>query len=170
VAELNDLYKELCLSDDYINRLSLPKHSEEKNLIVAELGRDGKEKLLFPEAAQAWNALKSKALEDGIVFYAYSAYRSYAYQCELIKDRVKRGETFEQATKRLTPPGFSEHHSGRAVDIASPNFPHLVQEFDGSVEFRWLVENAGRFGFFLSYPEGNEAGIMYELWHWLFRG
>ena len=170
MAELIDFYKQLGLSQEYLNGLLLPKFKEETRLVLADISPDGKERLLTPEASESWKALKSKALADGMTLFTYSAYRSFEFQFQLVRDRIRIGETVEKALCRLTPPGFSEHHSGRAVDIACPSFPHLIQEFDRSVEFRWLQDNASEFGFFMSYPKGNTFGIMYEPWHWCFLG
>lgn len=169
MIELQHLYRELGLTQEFLNGLCLPKFKEETELLLADIGPDGKEKLLSIEATQHWKALKSKALSEGITLYTYSAYRSYSYQFELIKERMKRGEPLEEILRRLAPPGFSEHHTGRAVDVASPTFPHLAQAFDQSIEFKWLSQNATKFRFYMSYPEGNTSGIIYEPWHWCFR-
>ena len=168
MSQLSEYYKELGLSEEYIGRLPLPKFNEETRLILVDIGPDGREKLMSPEAAENWLALKSSALSDGLTLITYSAYRSFEYQFNLIRERIRRGETVEQVTQRLAPPGFSEHHSGRAVDITCEMFPHPTQSFDQSVEFRWLSENAGKFGFVMSYPKGNSVGIIYEPWHWCF--
>ena len=63
-------------------------------------------------------------------------------------------------------PGFSEHHTGRAIDIGSPDCAHFEEIFETTREFLWLSEHAARFGFQLSYPRDNTAGIVYEPWHW----
>ena len=67
------------------------------------------------------------------------------------------------------PPGFSEHHSGRALDLSTEGFAPLEEAFERSEAFKWLCGNGGRFGFTLSYPRGNRYGIVYEPWHWLYR-
>ncbi len=63
-------------------------------------------------------------------------------------------------------PGFSEHHTGRAIDIGSPDCPLLTEGFARTKEFAWLQTHARRFRFALSYPLGNRFGIAYEPWHW----
>jgi len=65
-----------------------------------------------------------------------------------------------------TPPGYSEHHTGRAVDLATPGCPPLTEEFETTAAFAWLVRHAHRFGFTMRYPRGNRFGIAYEPWHW----
>ena len=66
-------------------------------------------------------------------------------------------------------PGYSEHHTGCAVDIATPGSRPLTEEFEDSQAFRWLTDNAGKFGFSMSYPRNNPAGFIYEPWHWACR-
>jgi len=67
------------------------------------------------------------------------------------------------------PPGYSEHHSGRALDVTTPGATPLQEEFEGTPAFAWLSKNAASFGFALSYPRGNRHGFMYEPWHWCYR-
>jgi D-alanyl-D-alanine carboxypeptidase len=65
------------------------------------------------------------------------------------------------------PPGYSEHHTGRAVDVTTEGVPALrgrVRE-DERVS-AGCRERAGEFGFSLSYPAGNPHGYAYEPWHW----
>jgi len=59
-------------------------------------------------------------------------------------------------------------HTGCAIDIATLDHPLLETSFAHTAEFGWLTQNAGRFGFTLSFPEGNVAGYQYEPWHWCF--
>jgi D-alanyl-D-alanine carboxypeptidase len=63
-------------------------------------------------------------------------------------------------------PGHSEHHTGRAVDIATPGSRPLTEEFEQTDAFRWLSSRAVEFGFSLTYPRDNPWGIAYEPWHW----
>ena len=58
------------------------------------------------------------------------------------------------------------HHTGRAVDIATPGVPPLTEAFERSDAFRWLEKNATNHGFSMSYPRGNALGYVYEPWHW----
>ena len=60
----------------------------------------------------------------------------------------------------------NERDSGRALDITTPGFTALEEEFENSPAFAWLKKNARRFGFHMSYPRRNPHGIAYEPWHW----
>ena len=70
------------------------------------------------------------------------------------------------------PPGFSEHHTGYAVDIGDADVPdaNLSVAFEETAAFEWLEVNGPRYGFELSFEEGNEQGVQYEPWHWRFIG
>lgn len=66
-------------------------------------------------------------------------------------------------------PGFSEHHTGRAIDIACPDAEPLQELFENTKAFKWLDANAGQFGFVMTYPRGHQHAISYEPWHWCFQ-
>jgi D-alanyl-D-alanine carboxypeptidase len=67
-------------------------------------------------------------------------------------------------------PGFSEHHSGRAIDIGAPGEPAAEPSFERTPAFNWLMQFAPAHGFRLSYPRNNPHGIAYEPWHWYWIG
>ena len=70
----------------------------------------------------------------------------------------------------MAAPGLSEHHSGRALDVGSPEHIELDADFARTAAYAWLRRRAGEFGFTESYPEGGDSGIGYEPWHWFYRG
>ena len=65
-------------------------------------------------------------------------------------------------------PGFSEHHSGLALDIGTQDEPPAEESFERTAAFAWLRDHAGEHGFVMSYPRDNPHGIVYEPWHWRF--
>lgn len=75
----------------------------------------------------------------------------------------------QQILEVSAAPGFSEHHTGRALDLTTPGGPVLEEPFEHTDAFAWLSESAGSFGFHLSYPRGNSHGIAYEPWHWAWK-
>jgi D-alanyl-D-alanine carboxypeptidase len=143
-------------------------YPEPAELIVAEVGADGREHQLTPAAAAAWGAMQQAAQQDGVEIFIVSAFRSLERQIEIIENKLARGLSIEAILKLSAPPGYSEHHSGRAVDIGTPNSTPTEEEFETTAAFAWLSDNAGRFGFVLSFPRGNRYGYIYEPWHWLF--
>ena len=64
------------------------------------------------------------------------------------------------------PPGFSEHHTGTAIDFSYLNTSSVSSKFKNTIEFDWLIENAESFGFSLSYDKNNTLGLSFEPWHW----
>ena len=143
-------------------------HPEALDLVIADTGDDGKEYLLVPAAANAWRAMKGAALADGVVIRIVSAFRTIDRQAEIVRAKVEKGLPLESILSVSAPPGYSEHHSGRAVDVTTDGVRPLEQEFEHTDAFRWLLAHAGRFGFVLSFPPGNPQGYAYEPWHWCF--
>ena len=126
--------------------------------------------LLEKRAARAWILMRTCALADGIAIEPLSTVRSVADQRGLIARKLKRGDTLQQILSVNAAPGYSEHHSGRAIDIGSPGCAALDEAFEHSAAFAWLREHATAFGFRMSYPRGNTLGVIYEPWHWYFVG
>jgi len=83
--------------------------------------------------------------------------------------------SIRETTKFVALPGYSEHGAPKfqAVDFINAdgiNGENNPQEFEDLPEYRWLVKNARRFGFVLSYPKKSGTGITYEPWHWRYEG
>lgn len=121
---------------------------------------------LIPDAARAWFAMRADAAKGLVELQVVSAFRSVEYQVGIIERKVARGLAMADILKVSAAPGYSEHHSGRALDVTTPGFAVLEEEFERSPAFAWLVRHAGGYGFALSYPRGNPHAIAYEPWHW----
>lgn len=126
--------------------------------------------MLVPSAARAWRSLKAAAGADGVDVYIVSAFRSIDRQAELIRQKLDAGDAIENILTICAPPGFSEHHTGRAIDLSTPHCRALEIAFDRTAAFAWLTRYAAAYGFRLSYPAGNCWGFQYEPWHWCFQG
>lgn len=159
----------LGIADELIARRRLPFCCEALDLVIAETDATGREYLLVPEAAQAWWDMKLAAQEDGIALEIVSAFRSVERQIEIIRAKLDGGMSIDTILVASAPPGYSEHHTGCAVDINTPGCDPVEGVFEHTEAFRWLTANAGRFGFTLSYPRDNPWGFMYEPWHWRYR-
>jgi D-alanyl-D-alanine carboxypeptidase len=118
----------------------------------------------------AWRGMFKAAREASIELQIVSAYRSVEYQCELITRKLKAGQNIDDILKVNAIPGYSEHHTGRALDLTTPDCPPLETDFEKTAAFTWLQNHADEFNFRLSYPKGNLAGIDYEPWHWAYQG
>lgn len=121
---------------------------------------------LIPETAASWQQMLTAARDDGIMLLIVSGYRSFEYQASLIRKKINAGQSLSEILQVNAAPGFSEHHTGRAVDVASPGSRPLTEEFESSEAFAWLRVNAAQYGFSMSYPRDNPEGFIYEPWHW----
>lgn len=148
----------------------LQRYEEAQGLVPAEKAPNGRVHFLVPEAAEAWRAMKAAAQSEGIDIHILSGFRSIARQGELIQVRLDGGMAIGDVLKILAPPGYSEHHTGRAVDVSTQGIKALQLEFESTPAFGWLHANAATFGFMLSFPRDNPAGYDYEPWHWCHRG
>jgi D-alanyl-D-alanine carboxypeptidase len=135
---------------------------------LACIGRDIHERVqwLAPRAARAFMRMREAAAGDAIELQLVSAFRSTDYQLGILQRKLERGQTIDDILRVSAAPGYSEHHSGRAIDLTTPGHSALEEEFERSPAFGWLQANAARFGYALSYPRGNPHRIAYEPWHW----
>ncbi|MBI2306670.1 MAG: M15 family metallopeptidase [Rhodocyclales bacterium] len=159
----------LGISSEMITARGLSECEEATALEVAEVGADGRDHLLDPLAAEAWRSLRAAALADGIDLFIVSAFRSIARQAEIVRRKIEAGAAVESILAVCAPPGFSEHHTGRAIDLSTSGSRALEVEFDQTPAYAWLTEHAAEFGYHLSYPIGNHLGYQYEPWHWCFQ-
>ncbi len=93
-----------------------------------------------------------------------------ADQRRILERKLRAGQSWATILEVNAPPGYSEHHSGRAVDFAVAGLPVLTEAFEKTPAFAWLTQHAAGFGYRLSYPRGNPYGYIYEPWHWFFEG
>lgn len=145
------------------------RHEEATELVPVGLDVFGREQRLAPGAAAAWGAMREIAARAGVRLLLVSGFRSVARQREIVQRKLARGIPWEEILRVSAYPGYSEHHTGRAIDLGSPDCAHLSEAFELTREFRWLGEHARRCGFTLSYPRGGDRGVIYEPWHWLWR-
>ena len=125
------------------------------------------------EAAGALGDLLQEAAASGIDLRLLSAFRSINLQKHLFFDvKAQRNQSAEERAQVSAPPGFSEHSTGYAVDLGDGSRPqtNLSESFDQTRAYAWLVQNANRHHFQLSFPLQNRQGVSYEPWHWRFVG
>jgi len=163
---LRELHTELGIPDDYGLDAQKPLHDEASELVDVGPNLVGRMQRLTPETASSWQEMLAAAREDGTTLMIVSGYRSFEYQAGLIRKKIKTGQALGDILAVNAAPGYSEHHTGRAVDIASPGSRPLTEEFETSEAFAWLEQNAAGYGFSMSYPRDNPQGFIYEPWHW----
>ena len=167
---LQDIHAMLGIPADYRERCGMLEHAECSNLVDVGADAFGRPARLEAATALAWQQLQLAAAGDGIELQLVSAYRSIDYQRQLIQRKLERGHEIAAILRVNAAPGFSEHHSGRALDLGTPGHPHLEEEFEQSPAFAWLQRRAGEFGFRMSFPRNNRYGVLYEPWHWYYEG
>lgn len=119
---------------------------------------------------EVWSNLRRlirAAKNDDIVLTVVSGYRSFEKQTSL--KSVYTVSYGVGANKFSADQGYSEHQLGTAVDFNTPGLVPTSLTFANSPAYQWLVENAHRFGFVLSYPKNN-VYYQFEPWHWRFVG
>ena len=122
--------------------------------------------------AALYAAARHEAPAVGQAMYGLSCFRSIPRQADLYcrADRIATRGYAGQA-RWVAPPGFSEHATGYSLDFGNRDGNcNLEPCFAGTAVGRWLAANAGRFGFRLSFPQGNAQGVSYEPWHYRYVG
>lgn len=165
-TELSRRLRSFGVPEDYGRTRCLRRVREPTELVSIGMDIHGREQCLIPRAARALARMREAAKADGIELQLVSAFRSIDYQCGILERKIAAGQAINQILKVSAAPGYSEHHSGRAVDLTTPRYPALEEEFERSPAFAWLQQHAARYRFALSYPRGNRHGIAYEPWHW----
>jgi len=160
------LLLELGIPQDYGSQHLLEPCEECAQL--QSIGKDmfERDQSMAPQAARAWFDMQSAATSEGLELQAVSAFRTVDYQAGIIRRKLHAGQTMAQILEVSAAPGYSEHHSGNALDISTPGYEPLEQDFENSPAFAWLTKSAGDYGFRLSYPRDNPHGVCYEPWHW----
>ena len=157
------------ISLDYgrIHRIPLQQEANKLKTIGPDIHQ--REQKMLPRAANAWFSMIRQAEKDGVQIQAVSAFRSVSYQADLLRRKLDKGQAMEDILRVSAAPGFSEHHTGRAIDVTTPGYPDLEEEFESSPAFDWLQSNAANYNFHMSFPKDNRHKVAYEPWHWSWR-
>lgn len=132
---------------------------EPKNLVKIE-----GDYVATPETARAYNKMLADMKKEGMTIYVVSSYRSVSYQ-ETLYNYYLRTDSKEKVDTYSARPGYSEHHTGRALDISQVY--NNLNVFEGSTEAEWVYKNAYKYGFIVRYTEDNmdATGYIFEPWH-----
>lgn len=125
--------------------------------------------------SDAYKLMYADALKEGYVLTPYSAYCSYQGQQTIYNNKIQsfifqgmtEDEAKQNAEKRIEPAGCSENGAGLSVDIISAS-----AGFSSTDEYKWLTQNAYKYGFVLRYPEDKTdvTGMIFQPWHWRYVG
>ena len=132
------------------------------------------------ETIQAMNAMMDDfyAESENRNIMVNSGYRSAKQQQE-VYDQKLEAKGKEYADSYVQQPGYSEHHTGYAMDLAvydegdlNVEGDEVVWTFDGKNEYFWVDQNCAQYGFILRYSASKEdvTGIAYESWHYRYVG
>jgi len=116
--------------------------------------------------------MRDEAKKDGINLVFLSGYRSINLQNEIFYSlKAFRNQEAAERARVSAPPGYSEHSTGFAIDIgdATQRETDFETDFENTDAFRWLLKNAAKFHFKLSFNKDNKY-IDYEPWHWRYEG
>lgn len=118
-------------------------------------------------ATVAFEKMAKAAEEEGFYILANSAYRSYQDQ-QKTYDTYKNEYGQKYVDNYVALPGYSEHQTGLALDVASKN----TKIFAESEEYNWMIENSYKYGFIMRYPKNkqNITGYKYESCHYRYVG
>ena len=125
---------------------------------------------LFDNATNAYNNMKNAAQKDGIYLNIVSRYRSYDVQEYLYKSYEEKYTNVDTFSAK---PGYSEHQTGLAFDLNGEDQEISSNEkFEGTEQYKWLNENAYKYGFILRYPKDkiDITGYKFEPWHYRYVG
>ena len=164
LRRIKSIFSDLQIPANYGALRGLSPYLEATELVAVD--ESDPPKRLAIDAAQRWEKMRAAAAGDGIELILISGFRSLERQKELIENKLKRGEDLQAVLKVLAAPGYSQHHTGLALDIGAATALDLTEAFEQTEAFSWLVSHAGKLGFVMPYPRGNRYGFIYEPWHW----
>ena len=116
--------------------------------------------------------MREEAKKDGIYLVFLSGYRSINLQKDIFYTlKSRRNQEAAERARVSAPPGYSEHSTGFAIDIgdATQRETDFETQFENTQAFKWLIKNAAKFHFKLSFHKDNKY-IDYEPWHWRYEG
>ena len=127
-----------------------------------------KPQLIHSQVLSYLSGLLETAKHGGVNLRIVSGYRTF-YEQISVKTGYEVIFGAGTANQFSAEQGYSEHQLGTAVDFTDSEIKGLSSSFEKSAAYRWLTDNAYRFGFTLSYPKNNSYYI-FEPWHWRFVG
>jgi len=177
-------------SDSAISKAVKPKNFEkiEKNILLGKFDYkkdsnfsivsskySSKTIYLRKEVLQKFDQMYAAALKDGIKLVIISGTRSFNHQ-KYIWDRkwaknilkMDSISTVKEIMKYSSMPSTSRHHWGTDIDLNSLENSYF-EKGEGKKIFDWLVANAFKYGFHMTYDNQEETkrtGYKMEKWHW----
>lgn len=167
-TEVTDISKDTLM---IVNKhYKIPDNYQPENLVPVDDEKYGYWNMIRADVYEEFKKMSADAQKDNVTLFIASPYRSYndqkiLYNSYVASDGVKKADTYSAR------PGYSEHHTGLAMDLI-PEFGLELDTFENSDGFKWMQENGYKYGFILRYPKDKEyiTGYMYEPWHYRYVG
>ena len=165
-------YKESDVVKQYSTDIIVNKHNvlgdnfKVKEITLLDNCSEG-DNYLSIDAKKAYDELCLASIKDDMQLGVTSSYRSHEEQLKIYNSYLNSyGQNY--VNKYVSTPGYSEHETGLALDVKSLN----SDVFINSKEYKWMKDNAYKYGFILRYPKGKEelTGYNFESWHYRFVG
>lgn len=154
--------------DMLINKYNFVNEKFEPDDLISIPKEYSDEKMMANRVAvNALVQLIESAKIDGYEIEINSAYRSYQDQIDIIEFYRKwYGDNY--VNNYVARAGFSEHQSGLAFDLGSSTSKTFLQ----SKEYKWMQENAHKYGFIIRFYKKVESitGYKSEPWHYRYVG
>ena len=152
-----------------INKLHYVDQNYEPDNLVSMSGYGNG--YLVKDAHDAYAEMYEAAKADGMNLIITTSYRSYGFQSTLYNNYVKQDGQASADTYSARP-GYSEHHSGLAVDLSTPSLTNAFTEFIYTDEYQWMKKNSYKYGFIQRYTDENQyiTGYQPEAWHYRYVG
>lgn len=142
-----------------------PKLKEIPKSYVAKT--DGDPEFIHAEVYPLLKDMLDDAKDDDVPLLVVSAFRSYDEQRAL---KGAYSVTYGTGANTFSADqGYSEHQLGTTIDFTTDGLGGGLTGFDTTPAYEWLLNNAHKYGFVLSYPKNN-AYYVFEPWHWRFVG
>jgi D-alanyl-D-alanine carboxypeptidase len=166
LARIEEFARELGIPASYGQQRHLIIQPEATDLVSIGASPEGNDCRLIRPAARAWHHMYAAARALSIELLPLSGFRSVERQAKIIRGKIDLGEKISDILRSIAAPGYSEHHTGCAVDIGCHEVLPLEEAFTNTRAFAWLIRHGDEFGFKLSFPMHNPHGFVYEPWHW----
>lgn len=122
---------------------------------------------IHKDAKAALTKLVQAAKKDKVRLEPGSIFRGVKRQAQIVRGKQVAGQTPEEIYFTSSHPGYSEHHTGLAVD-----FLPIEHGFAKTPAYKWLEKHAAEFGFKRTFTEeySKASGVSWESWHWRYEG
>lgn len=124
-------------------------------------------KLIHKDAKEPLQTLVKAAAKDKVALYPSSIFRSVRAQDVIVKRKIRQKQPAKTIYHTSSPAGYSEHHTGYAVDFAP-----IDTKFAKTKGYQWLLDNAHKYGWEQTFTKdyAEKSGVSEESWHWRYVG